>query len=112
LAASSFSSSSSGNDNCPFGIGRALSKCFLRSSAEEDEKIAEAARANNFDNFSSYLERALDELQSECSTERLIINVGILLPPPTKPGEQFCSDPARPSEPRDIGRRLANSFHL
>jgi hypothetical protein len=33
-----------------------------RSSAEEDEKIVEAAKANNFTNFSSYLERLLDEL--------------------------------------------------
>ena len=34
----------------------------IRASAEEDEKIVEAARANNLANFSSYLERMLDEL--------------------------------------------------
>lgn len=34
----------------------------IRASAEEDEKIVEAARANNLDNFSSFLERMLDEL--------------------------------------------------
>jgi type I restriction enzyme R subunit len=34
----------------------------IRASAQEDEKIVEAARANNFANFSSYLERMLDEL--------------------------------------------------
>jgi len=34
----------------------------IRASAEEDEKIVEAARANNFANFSSYLDRMLDEL--------------------------------------------------
>jgi type I restriction enzyme R subunit len=34
----------------------------IRVSAEQDEKIIEAARANNLANFSSYLERMLDEL--------------------------------------------------
>lgn len=34
----------------------------IRVSAEQDEKIVEAARANNLANFSSYLERMLDEL--------------------------------------------------
>ncbi len=34
----------------------------IRASAEEDEKIVEAAKANNLANFSSYLERMLDEL--------------------------------------------------
>lgn len=34
----------------------------IRASAEEDEKIVEAARANNLANFSSYLERMLDDL--------------------------------------------------
>ena len=34
----------------------------IRVSAEKDEKIVEAARANNLANFSSYLERMLDEL--------------------------------------------------
>lgn len=34
----------------------------IRASAEEDEKIVEAARANNLNNFSSFLERMLDEL--------------------------------------------------
>ncbi|TBD36638.1 type I restriction endonuclease subunit R [Rhizobium ruizarguesonis] len=34
----------------------------IRASAEEDEKIVEAARANNLANFSSYLERMIDEL--------------------------------------------------
>ena len=34
----------------------------IRTSAEENEKIVEAARANSLDNFSSYLERMLDEL--------------------------------------------------
>ncbi|WP_150523134.1 type I restriction endonuclease subunit R [Roseibium sediminis] len=34
----------------------------IRASAEADEKIVEAARANNLDNFSSYLDRMLDEL--------------------------------------------------
>ena len=34
----------------------------IRISAEQDEKIVEAARANNLANFSSYLERMLDEL--------------------------------------------------
>ncbi|SEN04791.1 type I restriction endonuclease [Bradyrhizobium sp. OK095] len=34
----------------------------IRASAEGDEKIVEAARANNLANFSSYLERILDEL--------------------------------------------------
>jgi len=34
----------------------------IRATAEEDEKIVEAARANNLANFSSYLDRMLDEL--------------------------------------------------
>jgi type I restriction enzyme R subunit len=34
----------------------------IRASAEKDEKIVEAAKANNLANFSSYLERMLDEL--------------------------------------------------
>ncbi len=34
----------------------------IRASAENDENIAEVARANNFANFSSYLDRTLDEL--------------------------------------------------
>jgi len=34
----------------------------IRSSAENDEKIVEAARANNLPNFSAYLDRMLDEL--------------------------------------------------
>jgi len=34
----------------------------IRATAEADEKIVEAARANNFNNFASFLERALDEL--------------------------------------------------
>ena len=34
----------------------------IRACAEQDEKIVEAARANNLANFSSYLERMLDEL--------------------------------------------------
>ena len=34
----------------------------IRASAENDENIAEAARANNFENFASYLDRMLDEL--------------------------------------------------
>ncbi|HXW70841.1 MAG TPA: DEAD/DEAH box helicase family protein [Methylocella sp.] len=34
----------------------------IRASAEEDEKIVEAAKANNLANFSAYLERMLDEL--------------------------------------------------
>jgi len=34
----------------------------IRASAEEDEKIVEAAKANNLENFSSYLDRMLDEL--------------------------------------------------
>ena len=34
----------------------------IRASAENDDNIAEAARANNFANFSSYLDRMLDEL--------------------------------------------------
>ncbi len=34
----------------------------IRSSAENDENIAEAARANNFANFSAYFDRMLDEL--------------------------------------------------
>lgn len=34
----------------------------IRASAEEDEKIVEAAKANSLTNFSSFLERLLDEL--------------------------------------------------
>ena len=34
----------------------------IRASAENDQNIAEVARANNFANFSSYLDRVLDEL--------------------------------------------------
>jgi len=34
----------------------------IRASAEDDETIAEAARANNYANFASYLDRMLDEL--------------------------------------------------
>ncbi|EAZ99661.1 type I restriction endonuclease subunit R [Marinobacter sp. ELB17] len=34
----------------------------IRSSAENDEKIIEAAKANNLPNFSAYLDRMLDEL--------------------------------------------------
>ncbi len=34
----------------------------IRASAEEDESIVEAAKANNLENFSAYLERMLDEL--------------------------------------------------
>ena len=34
----------------------------IRASAENNESIAEAARANNLPDFSSYLERMLDEL--------------------------------------------------
>jgi type I restriction enzyme R subunit len=34
----------------------------VRESAEGDERIVEAALANKFDNFASYLERMLDEL--------------------------------------------------
>ncbi len=34
----------------------------IRASAEEDESIIEAAKANNLENFSAYLERMLDEL--------------------------------------------------
>ena len=34
----------------------------IRASAEKDEKIAEAARANSFADFSAYLDRVLDEL--------------------------------------------------
>ncbi len=34
----------------------------IRASAEDDENIAEAARANSFANFSAYLDRMLDEL--------------------------------------------------
>ncbi|MGD9578958.1 MAG: type I restriction endonuclease subunit R [Syntrophorhabdus sp.] len=34
----------------------------IRVSAEEDEKIVEAAKANTLGNFSAYLERVLDEL--------------------------------------------------
>ena len=34
----------------------------IRESAEADERIVEAALANKYDNFASYLERMLDEL--------------------------------------------------
>ena len=34
----------------------------IRASAEDDENIAEAARANSFANFAAYLDRILDEL--------------------------------------------------
>jgi type I restriction enzyme, R subunit len=34
----------------------------IRASAENDENIAEAARANTFVNFASYLDRMLDEV--------------------------------------------------
>ena len=34
----------------------------IRASAENDENIAEAARANNYANFSAYFDRMLDEL--------------------------------------------------
>jgi type I restriction enzyme R subunit len=34
----------------------------IRVSAEENEKIVEAAKANNLSNFSAFLEKALDEL--------------------------------------------------
>ena len=34
----------------------------VRESAESDDRIVEAALANKYDNFSSYLERMLDEL--------------------------------------------------
>ena len=34
----------------------------IRASAEKDENISEAARANNYANFASYLDRMLDEL--------------------------------------------------
>ena len=34
----------------------------IRASAEGDETIAEAARANNYTNFAAYLDRMLDEL--------------------------------------------------
>jgi type I restriction enzyme R subunit len=34
----------------------------VRESAEGDERIVEAALANKYDNFASYLERMLDEL--------------------------------------------------
>ncbi|MCF8507038.1 MAG: hypothetical protein K9G59_19175, partial [Caulobacter sp.] len=34
----------------------------IRACAEDDEKIVEAAKANNLENFSSYLDRMLDEL--------------------------------------------------
>lgn len=34
----------------------------IRASAEEDEGIIEAAKANNYSNFASYFERMLDEL--------------------------------------------------
>jgi type I restriction enzyme R subunit len=34
----------------------------IRATAENDERIVEAARGNNLSNFSSYLDRVLDEL--------------------------------------------------
>ena len=34
----------------------------IQASAENNENIAEAARANNFTNFSSYLDRMFNEL--------------------------------------------------
>ena len=34
----------------------------IRASAENDENIVEAARANNFANFAAYLDRILDDL--------------------------------------------------
>ena len=34
----------------------------IRASAENDDNIAEAARANNFSNFAAYLDRILDDL--------------------------------------------------
>ena len=34
----------------------------IRATAEQDERIAEAARANSLTNFSAYLDRMLDEL--------------------------------------------------
>ncbi len=34
----------------------------IRASAQQNEKIIEAAKANNLANFSSYFERMLDEL--------------------------------------------------
>ena len=34
----------------------------IRATAEEDDKIVEAAKANNLTNFSSFLARILDEL--------------------------------------------------
>ena len=34
----------------------------IRASAENNENIAEAARANNLSDFTSYLDRMLDEL--------------------------------------------------
>ena len=34
----------------------------IRASAEKDENIVEVARENNFANFSSYLDRMLDDL--------------------------------------------------
>ena len=34
----------------------------IRASAEDNENIAEAARANNYTNFAAYLDRMLDEL--------------------------------------------------
>ena len=34
----------------------------IRASAENDERVAEAARANNFGDFASYLDRMLDDL--------------------------------------------------
>lgn len=34
----------------------------IRASAEGNERIVEAAKANNLPNFSAYLERVLDEL--------------------------------------------------
>lgn len=55
-----------------FQIERALWRQFteadqffldhIRANAEEDDKSVEAAKANNLANFSSYLERMLDEL--------------------------------------------------
>ena len=39
--------------------------CFfdqIRASAENNENIAEVARANSFNDFASYLDRMLDEL--------------------------------------------------
>jgi len=34
----------------------------IRASAERNDSISEAARANNFTNFAAYLDRTLDEL--------------------------------------------------